>query len=90
MAPEGCCLAQKRGHLGNWRSCTCRLKADENVEAFCERCVADAGVLLAPDSMFDLDGTAGSNSFRVGFGRANLPKCIQHLETYLASTTKES
>lgn len=67
-----------------------RLKADENVEAFCERCVADAGVLLAPDSMFDLDGTAGSNSFRVGFGRANLPKCIQHLETYLASTTKES
>ncbi|MCC6146526.1 MAG: aminotransferase class I/II-fold pyridoxal phosphate-dependent enzyme [Anaerolineaceae bacterium] len=51
----------------------------QDVEAFCDRLAREAGVLLAPGSLF---GDAG-NHFRVGFGRANLPLAVERLEKFL-------
>lgn len=49
------------------------------VDAFCDRVVREAGVLLAPGSLF---GDAGSH-FRIGFGRANLPAALAAWENVL-------
>jgi aspartate/methionine/tyrosine aminotransferase len=49
------------------------------VDAFCERLVKRAGVLLLPGSVFDDPG----NHFRLGFGRANLPEALGELEKFL-------
>lgn len=51
----------------------------QDVETFCDRLVREAGVLLAPGSLFDDQG----NHFRIGFGRANLPQAVERLETFL-------
>jgi aspartate/methionine/tyrosine aminotransferase len=53
----------------------------ENVETFCERLVRQAGVLLAPGTLFD----DHDNHFRIGFGRKNLPEAIARLEDFLRS-----
>jgi aspartate/methionine/tyrosine aminotransferase len=52
---------------------------DGDSEAFCDRVVRDAGVLLLPGSVFDDDG----NHFRVGFGRRNGPEALARLDAYL-------
>lgn len=52
-----------------------------DVEAFCERLVRQAGVLLLPGSVFD---DAGEH-FRLGFGRQNLPEALARLEEFLDS-----
>ena len=53
----------------------------EEVDAFCDRLVRKAGVLLLPGSVFDDTG----NHFRLGFGRANLPEALEALSTFLAA-----
>lgn len=58
--------------------------AGESADDFCKRCIDDAGVLLLPGTQFD----AGTHcpfpdSFRVGYGRQNLPECLERLDTYL-------
>jgi aspartate/methionine/tyrosine aminotransferase len=50
-----------------------------DAEAFCDSLVREAGVLLAPGSLF---GHAG-NHFRLGFGRANMPKALERFEYFL-------
>lgn len=49
------------------------------VERFCHDLLTRAGVLLLPGTLF---GPSYSN-FRIGFGRADLEKCIEQLENYL-------
>ena len=56
----------------------------ESADSFCERCVREAGVLLLPGSQFDHEPSDDfSNSFRIGFGRHNLPECMKQLESWL-------
>jgi aspartate/methionine/tyrosine aminotransferase len=52
----------------------------EDIEAFCDRLVRQAGVLLLPGTIFDDPG----NHFRLGFGRKNLPEALAKLEEFLA------
>lgn len=59
------------------------LKGD--VDAFCDRLVKQAGVLLLPGSAFDHTG----NHFRVGLGRANLPEAVGVLERCLRGELSE-
>lgn len=56
-----------------------RLLGGENTDAFCERLVRDAGVLLLPSSCYDY----GDRHFRIGFGRANMPDALARLDAYL-------
>ena len=51
-----------------------------NVTAFCRELVEQAGVLLVPGSHFGHSGEC----FRIGFGRQNLPECLERLEAYLS------
>ena len=51
----------------------------EAIEAFCDRLVREAGVLLLPGTLFDVTG----GYFRLGFGRKNLPEALGVLEEYL-------
>lgn len=58
--------------------------AGESADSFCERCLREAGVLLLPGSQFDHEPSDEfSNSFRIGFGRHNLPQCMKQLESWL-------
>jgi aspartate/methionine/tyrosine aminotransferase len=50
-----------------------------SVQQFCEELVETAGVLLLPGTLY----TAELNSFRVGFGRRNMPEALRRLERYL-------
>ena len=48
-------------------------------EAFCDRVVKEAGVMLVPSTKFD----AGDEHVRFGYGRANLPDALRALEGWL-------
>src|SRR4051794_24828056 len=52
-----------------------RLRGMGDVDGFCERVAADAGVLLLPGSVYDEPGHV-----RVGFGRANMPEALARLD----------
>ena len=62
------------------------LNIRKNAEEFCESLVRQAGVLLMPGTVY---GPAYDKNFRIGFGRKNLPECIQQLELYLDSNLRE-
>jgi len=49
------------------------------VDEFCDELREVAGVLLLPGSVFGL----GYNAFRIGFGRADLPRALARLEGHL-------
>lgn len=49
------------------------------VDEFCTDLVEKAGVLLLPGTLYGKD----FNSFRIGFGRENLPEALQSFEAYL-------
>ena len=49
------------------------------VDAFCDDLVNNAGVLLLPGTLYG----SGFNSFRIGFGRENLPDSLMRVETYI-------
>ena len=51
-----------------------------SVDAFCGGLVDTAGVLLLPGTLFG----DGSNAFRIGFGRKNLPECLEKLADFVA------
>jgi len=53
------------------------------VGAFCRDLVEVEGVLLLPDTLCG-DGDA---ALRIGFGRANLPESLPHLEAFLEART---
>jgi len=50
-----------------------------DVEKFCDQAIRQAGVLLAPGSLFDHPW----NHFRIGFGRRNLPVALERLEKFV-------
>jgi aspartate/methionine/tyrosine aminotransferase len=50
-----------------------------NVEAFCDKLVREAGVMLLPGPIYD----EHENHFRLGLGRKNLPEAVRHLEEFL-------
>jgi aspartate/methionine/tyrosine aminotransferase len=50
-------------------------------EAFCDRLVRDAGVLLLPSTAFE----CGDEHVRVGYGRLNLPQALTALEEFVAT-----
>ncbi|GBC59226.1 aspartate aminotransferase [Desulfonema ishimotonii] len=61
------------------------LKGDADANIFCHQLREKAGVLLLPGSLY---GDFTSN-FRVGFGRINLPECVEKLDEYLGQTRKK-
>lgn len=52
------------------------------VDRFCADLIEKAGVLLLPGTLYGKD----LNSFRIGFGRKNLPEALQRLDDYLLGT----
>lgn len=73
--PEGGCVAFPR-YLG-----------PEGVEAWCQRLVQEAGVLLLPASIYQSRlGAVDRDRFRVGYGRANLAEGLAALEAGLAGS----
>jgi aspartate/methionine/tyrosine aminotransferase len=56
-----------------------RLHRPEGAHEFCRRLVEEAGVLLAPSTVFGF----GDEHVRFGFGRANLPEAVAALDAWL-------
>jgi aspartate/methionine/tyrosine aminotransferase len=55
------------------------LLIDMPVATFCEQLVREHGVLLIPGGMFEV----GTNHFRLGLGRVNLPAGLAALESFM-------
>jgi aspartate/methionine/tyrosine aminotransferase len=76
-APKGGCVAYPR-YLGS-----------DSVEAFCQRLVEEAGVLLLPASIYRSELTeTPRDRFRIGFGRANLPTGLKAMESWLSGAER--
>ncbi|HJK86387.1 MAG TPA: aminotransferase class I/II-fold pyridoxal phosphate-dependent enzyme [Candidatus Megaira endosymbiont of Nemacystus decipiens] len=54
-------------------------KRNESVDLFCKRLVNKQSLLLLPASVYSYSG----NYFRVGFGRKNMPHCLDLLKEFL-------
>ena len=50
-----------------------------SVDEFCDDLLTRAGVLLVPGTLYG----SGFNSFRIGFGRKNLPESLERFEQYI-------
>ena len=78
-------------HVIAWRRPTAgtvafpRLLTGEGVEAWCEAAVQQAGVLLMPASVYSDPSFTQRAHFRLGFGRRDLPQCLQHFEAFLTA-----
>ncbi|MFB9994778.1 aminotransferase class I/II-fold pyridoxal phosphate-dependent enzyme [Deinococcus oregonensis] len=59
-----------------------RFMGQEDPLSFCGRVVQDTGVLLLPGTVYDVP-----DHVRFGFGRANLPEALGHLEAYLNASS---
>ncbi len=73
-----------------WRPNACSiafpsLKIPTPIEQFCDDVVRRKGVMLLPGTVYE----PGVQNFRIGFGRANLPECIEQLDAYLRKTCEE-
>lgn len=49
-------------------------------EEFCQQALAEKGVMIVPDSLFDQPGS----HFRIGLGRKNFAEGLEHLDEYLS------
>lgn len=56
-----------------------KYKGPGSIESFCEKLVNTQNVLLMPASIYD----DASNHFRIGFGRKNMPECLDQLKEFL-------
>jgi aspartate/methionine/tyrosine aminotransferase len=56
-----------------------RLRFEQDSEQFCTDLVQKQGVLLLPGSCYGF----GHTHFRIGFGRKNMPECLERLEVYI-------
>lgn len=56
-----------------------------DIEQFCADLVQKQGVMLLPGTCYDF----GQKHFRVGFGRKNMPECLEQLEIYLKNELPE-
>lgn len=59
-----------------------RVAGVADVAAFCERVVAESGVLLLPGTVYD-----EPEHIRLGFGRRNLPQALARFESWLGDFT---
>jgi aspartate/methionine/tyrosine aminotransferase len=55
-------------------------KPQNNVQAFCEQLVREAGVLLLPGTVYDQP-----HHIRFGYGRRNMPEALAQFESWLAA-----
>ncbi|MEM7596929.1 MAG: pyridoxal phosphate-dependent aminotransferase [Pseudomonadota bacterium] len=70
--PDGSCMAFPR-YLGA-----------DGVEAFCQRLVEEAGVLLLPSTIYSSElGETPTDRFRLGFGRSGLDEGLAAMEAHL-------
>jgi len=60
-----------------------RLRLEQSIEAFCADLVERKGVMLLPGTIY---GDSGQH-FRIGFGRKNMPACLEQLEAYLQANS---
>ncbi len=58
-----------------------RVEGVEDTAPFCERLVADAGVLLLPGMVYDVP-----THVRLGFGRASLPEALDLFDVWITET----
>ena len=56
-----------------------KYKGKDSIDSFCDRLVRKQKVLLMPASIYDYE----SNHFRIGFGRKNMPQCLDQLKEFL-------
>ena len=56
-----------------------RIKAPEGAQAFCQKLVNEAGIMLLPSTVYDYD----DQHVRLGFGRENMPEALDKLGEYL-------
>ncbi len=56
-----------------------KYKGAGSIESFCDLLVNKQNVLLMPASIYDY----ASNHFRIGFGRKNMPECLDQLKEFL-------
>lgn len=56
-----------------------KYKGPGSVDSFCNRLVNKQNVLLMPASIYDYQ----NNHFRIGFGRKNMPECLDQLKEFL-------
>lgn len=56
-----------------------KYKGPEVIDSFCKRLMQEKGVLLMPSSIYGYD----SNHFRIGFGRKNMPECLDKMKELL-------
>ncbi len=56
-----------------------KYKGPEVIDSFCKRLVQEKRVLLMPASIYNHD----SNHFRIGFGRKNMPECLDKMKEFL-------
>lgn len=56
-----------------------KYKGHSSVDSFCNRLVNKQNVLLLPASIYDYQ----SNHFRIGFGRKNMPECLDQFKKFL-------
>lgn len=54
-------------------------RGDDGAPAFCDRLVAEAGVVLLPSAVFEYEAP----HVRFGFGRENMPEALARLEAWL-------
>ncbi len=72
-------------HLFNWFAPRAgsiafpRILFEQDIEQFCIDLVQKRGVLLLPGTCDDF----GHKHFRIGFGRKNMPACLERLEAYI-------
>ena len=60
-----------------------RLASGQDAAGFCRQALEEAGVLLAPGSLF---GQAFAAHFRIGFGRSGFPRALEALDDFLVAT----
>ena len=56
-----------------------KYKGAESSDSFCERLMYKQNILLMPASIYSYN----SNHFRIGFGRKNMPECLNQFRTFL-------
>jgi aspartate/methionine/tyrosine aminotransferase len=59
-----------------------RMLIDTDTSEFCDRLVAESGIMLVPSALFGF----GENHVRIGFGRDNFPEVIDRFGDYLTQT----
>ena len=64
-----------------------KLLMSQNANTFCDDLVKKAGVLLLPGTCYD---DRYQSHFRIGYGRKDLPDCVEKLNSYLKQNARSS